>query len=466
MAARIEADYLIIGAGLAGLAFADSLLTSSDASMVIVDRRDRPGGHWNDAYPFVRLHQPAATYGVDSIPLGSGLKDEFGFNQGLYDLATGQEVLAHFDLAMKHRLLPSGHVTYLPMSEVADDGSVKSLLSGQRTEVKARKVVDSTYSQVSVPSTHRPRFAVGDGVDFIPPNDLPRRAPDHSSFVVIGAGKTGMDVCLWLLENQADPDAICWVMPRDSWLLDRANFQPGSEFFERGTKSLADQVEALAKASSLDDLFERLEAAGELLRIDPGVKPAAFHCATVSAGELDQLRRIRNVVRLGRVSEVRVGGMVLEKGEVATRADSLYVDCSATGLPPLPPRPVFEGGSITVQFVRMCQPAFSAALIAHVEANFGDQHEKNAMCSAIPPPNAALDWVRVMITELTNRYRWSKIPEIDEWLARSRLDNIAKQIRALTGTEKAVLAHLQRYVEYVGAAAKNATRLLEGVSPR
>lgn len=55
----IETDYLIIAAGAAGLAFADALIADSDADVVLVDRRHRPGGHWNDAYPFVRLHQPS-----------------------------------------------------------------------------------------------------------------------------------------------------------------------------------------------------------------------------------------------------------------------------------------------------------------------------------------------------------------------------------------------------------------------
>jgi len=55
----IEADYFIIGAGACAMAFVDELLTHSNSSIVMVDRRDNPGGHWNDAYPFVRLHQPS-----------------------------------------------------------------------------------------------------------------------------------------------------------------------------------------------------------------------------------------------------------------------------------------------------------------------------------------------------------------------------------------------------------------------
>ncbi len=52
----IETDYLVVGAGAAGMAFVDALIGACDADVVMVDRRHVPGGHWNDAYPFVRLH--------------------------------------------------------------------------------------------------------------------------------------------------------------------------------------------------------------------------------------------------------------------------------------------------------------------------------------------------------------------------------------------------------------------------
>ena len=86
--------------------------------MVIVDRHHRPGGHWNDAYPFVRLHQPSSSYGVNSTPLGSGAIDEVGLNIGFEELASGQEVLSHFDRVMRQRFLPSGRVRWFPSSEV------------------------------------------------------------------------------------------------------------------------------------------------------------------------------------------------------------------------------------------------------------------------------------------------------------------------------------------------------------
>ena len=34
-----------------GMAFADTLLSETEADMVIIDRHAKPGGHWNVAYP-------------------------------------------------------------------------------------------------------------------------------------------------------------------------------------------------------------------------------------------------------------------------------------------------------------------------------------------------------------------------------------------------------------------------------
>ena len=65
-------DYLVVGSGAVGMAFADSLVAESTDRVLIVDRHHAPGGHWNDAYPFVRLHQPSAYYGVNSRELDEG----------------------------------------------------------------------------------------------------------------------------------------------------------------------------------------------------------------------------------------------------------------------------------------------------------------------------------------------------------------------------------------------------------
>ena len=56
-----KCDYLVVGAGASGMAFVDTLLlhAAEPVSVVLLDKRSQPGGHWNDAYAFVRIHQPA-----------------------------------------------------------------------------------------------------------------------------------------------------------------------------------------------------------------------------------------------------------------------------------------------------------------------------------------------------------------------------------------------------------------------
>ena len=329
--ANIETDYLVIGSGAVGLAFADTLLDESDAHVTIVDRHGKPGGHWNDAYSFVGLHQPSAYYGVNSMPLGSNLKDTTGLNKGFYELASGPEISGYFDRVMKQKLLPSGRVSYHPMCEYLGEGRFASLLSGNEHQVNARKkIVDATYYGTTVPSTHTPKFAVADGVRLVPPNALPHlwqqrqgmTRPEH--FVIIGAGKTAMDVGVWLINSGAHPDAISWVMPRDSWLVNRAHTQPGFEFFNETIGGQANEMEAFASATSVDDLFMRLEACDQLMRIFPDHTPTMFHYATLSRGEVAVLQTINDVIRMGHVRAIATDMMTMEAGSVPVRMPAVW----------------------------------------------------------------------------------------------------------------------------------------------
>ena len=116
-AEQLTCDYLIVGSGAVGMAFADVLLRETDASIIIVDKYAKPGGHWNLAYPFVTLHQPSAFYGVCSRELNRGVIDKTGMNEGLMGLASGAEVSAYFDSVMQETFLPSGRVQYFPLSQ-------------------------------------------------------------------------------------------------------------------------------------------------------------------------------------------------------------------------------------------------------------------------------------------------------------------------------------------------------------
>ena len=293
----LETDYLVIGSGAVGMAFVDTLLTETDAHIIMVDRYAKPGGHWNVAYPFVTLHQPSQFYGVSSRELSTGYLDEVGWNKGLFHLASGAEVNAYFDEVMQHTFLPSGRVQYFSQCDYKGDFRFESMLNGKSYEVKVRKkIVDCTYLYTRVPATHTPNFSIAEGVPFMPLNDLPTIKTPPAGFVVIGGGKTGIDACLWLLANEVDAEAITWIVSRDAWLIDRQNAQPSEAFFEHSIGSIANQFEAIAQAESITNLFDRLEDAGVLVRIDQSVRPSMFHGATISQMELEQMRRIKNVV--------------------------------------------------------------------------------------------------------------------------------------------------------------------------
>ncbi len=458
----LETDYLVVGSGAVGMAFVDTLLDETDADIVLIDRNHKPGGHWNQAYSFVTLHQPSAFYGVNSRELCKGRRDEVGLNKGLMELASGAEVSAYFDEVMLHTFLPSGRVRYYPMCNYEGDGEFASRLTGERYRVTVRdKTVDATYLNTTVPLTHTPNFSVARDVRFIPPNHLPQLDSAPAGFVVIGGGKTGIDTCLWLLENGVSPDAIQWIVSRDAWLLNRRNTQPTEEFFFDSIGAQAAQVEAIAGADSIEEMFDRLEAAGYFLRIDTNVRPSMFHGATISEMELEALRRIKNIVRMGHVKALEFGRIVLERGTLPTSPAHVHVDCSASAVGNLAMKPVFEGDSITPQTVRPYQPVFSAAFIAHVEATYDDEATKNRLCRVVPLPNDATDYLRFTAASMINQQTWSKDPGLRAWLYANRLDGFSKLVADVRDDETDKLAVLKRLRD---AALPAATKLQQFIA--
>lgn len=381
-----------------------------------------PRGHWILAYPFVRLHQPSAFYGVNSKTLGRGTIDKVGWNKGLNELATSDEIREYYNQVLDDTFLPSGRVQYFPQCEYDGDGAFRSLVSGKAFCVtKATRIVDATYLQGVVPSMRRPPYEVT-GAECITVNELAKISRPFGNYTVVGAGKTGIDACLWLLKAGVQASQITWIMPRDSWLLDRAAFQFGGEFTQRNKAFVMDQAGAIMAAGSVEDLFHRLEECGQLLRLSEKIWPTMYRCASVSLAEFEQLKRIENIVRMGRVKSITSHRIVLEGGVLASIPNTLYVDCTAEGLTKAKPVPVFAGNKITLQSVRQCQQVFSAAVIAHIEAAYDDDKVKNKLCQPIPHPKDWFDWLEIALLNYRATLRWNQEPELVKWLDGARLD--------------------------------------------
>ena len=401
---HLEADYLVIGAGATGMAFVDELVSQSKARVILVDRRAKPGGHWNDAYRFVALHQPASYYGVNSEKLET--------SDG--DLASRAQILAYYERVLAN-WLATGRVRFFPLCEYAGGGRFASVATGRRYQVAVkRKTVDGTYMNITVPSTRAPEFTAADGITLVPINALARLDRPWARYVIIGAGKTGIDAVLFLLDRGVAPDRIIWIISNDAWLLNREFGTPEALGLEAPK-----QLRLIARAETAKDVFLQLEATGRLFRLDETRWPTKYRCATVSPEEFTQLRRIEHIVRLGRVVRIDADAIVLDRGSVPTDSDSLHVDCAADGLTRRPIRPVFADDVITPQPVFLCQPAMSAALIAAVELRYPDDAAKNLRCGPVQYPELPSQFFDAVRVSVINGIYWG--PRMVFWLRRSRL---------------------------------------------
>jgi cation diffusion facilitator CzcD-associated flavoprotein CzcO len=457
---KLDTDYLVVGAGATGMAFTDALIDHADVHVTIVDRRHAPGGHWRDAYPFVRLHQASLFYGVGSTVLGSGALQQTGPEAGLHERAALAEIQAYFDDVMERRFLTSGKVTFLSGSEYVSDGSthrVTSRLSGEYVDVNVRRrVVDAAYLAPTIPATTPPPFGVADDARVITVNELSSIADAPSQYVIVGCGKTATDAIVWLLGNGVDPDRMVWVRPREPWMLNRAVVQPDATVF---TGLAADTMEAAAEATSLDDLFLRLEAAGVMLRIDPDVVPTMAKTPTLGTWELDLLRTIDNVVRMGHIRHVTRGEIVLDRGVVALADDALVVHCAASGLQYPPLVPLWGHDRIRLQTIRSGFPCFCAALAGYVEVTRDDDRERNRLCPPNVFGNSLTEWARMQVRGAIASATYGAEQDIAAWandsmLNPARVDPGQRDDPALRAAAARLAAHapqgLARMAEMAG----------------
>ena len=446
----LTTDYLVIGAGAMGMAFTDALIDHSDVHVTIVDRRHAPGGHWVDAYPFVRLHQASSFYGVASTVLGTGARVQDGPEAGLHERAGLAEIRAYYDNVMERRFLASGNVTFLSGSDYRADGSanlVTSRVSGEQVQVNVRRrIVDAAYIAPTIPATTPAPFDVGEGVRVVAVNELATIAEAASTYVIVGAGKTATDAIVWLMGNGVAAERIVWVCPRDPWMLNRAVVQPDAAVF---AAMAADMFAAAAEAETLDDFFLRLESAGVMLRVDRAVVPAMAKAPTVAEWELDLLRTVENVVRFGRIRRVDRGKLTLDEGVVPIAPDALFVHCAASGLPHPPMVPIWGHDCIRPQTIRAGFPCFGAALAGYVEATRDDDRERNRVCPPNVFGNSLAEWVRMQFRGALATALFGAEPDISTWanqcaLNPSRIDPAQRDEPAVHAALERVASHRER----------------------
>jgi hypothetical protein len=461
--ATLETDYLVVGAGALGMAFVDSLIAHSDADVVMIDRLHRPGGHWLSAYPFVQLHQPSRYYGVDSTPLGHDRPEPNPDEPDFVERATGAEICGYYDDLMRHRFLGSGRVTFFPMCDHLGEGRCHSRVTGAVTDVVVRRrLVDATYMASRVPATEPPPFGVADGARWIPVGGLVALRDQPSGFVIVGGGKTAADAICWLQDRGTDPGAITWIRPRDSWTLNRAFFQPGRAQTFAGAVL---QLEAMASCATVDDVYFQLEADGVVVRTDTSVVPTMMRGATISVHEIEQLRRVERVVRLGYVQRIGPDEIVLDQGSVPVAVGDLIVHCAAPGLSDNPPIPIFTDDTITPQLVTRLGLTLSGALLGFLESTERTTAEKNALCPPTPMPHTPFDYLRAILAGIETESSWTEAPDLQQWLDRSRL-NLLSGVGERDGEADEVAELFGRFFAALGPAFEKLDVFAAVATPR
>ncbi len=357
---KISCDYLVVGAGTACLSFLDTVLARrEEATFVLVDRFSAPGGHWTKAYPYVRLHQPSCYYGVNSLPLSKlDKKGNEPFDQNVR--ASAKEICEYYQKVVDNFVASGRVTTYFnanyegeaknedgssnPNSNNYNDPTAK--ITHTITDKDGRKIfVDCTKvvrceSNVQVPSMRNgPPFPIDESVQCIAPNDLPATVGSESSYenyLVVGGGKTGTDAIIYLLRDKKIPyDQITWIVPRPAWYfvsdcLQRSS-KPGRYFWQDAVRNI---INPFLAANSSKEAFLNMEKLGVTQRVDPDDEnfPVVFKGATINQSEMNDLRKITNVVKhKGRVTSITKKDIVFQNGTHSvpfSPSNSLVIDCT------------------------------------------------------------------------------------------------------------------------------------------
>jgi hypothetical protein len=191
-----------------------------------------------------------------------------------------------------------------------------------------------------------------------------------------------------------------------------------------------------------------MEAEAVMLRIDPEVVPTMAKTPTLGTWELDLLRTVDHVVRLGHVKGVTRSEMTLDQGTVPMEPDSLVVHCAASGLRYPPLVPIWSPERIRLQTVRAGFPCFNAALLGYVEATRDDDRERNRLCPPNTLPDNPANWARMQVRGTLATRAFGAEPDIAAWSNTCALNpaRMEPSQRDAPGVQTA-LARLGEYAE-------------------
>ena len=165
---------------------------------------------------------------------------------------------------------------------------------------------------------------------------------------------------------------------------------------------------------------------------------------------------------MGRVASIGMEGMAFDNGYYPMSDRAVYIDCTATAVERRPVVPPFQNDLITLQMIRIPQPAFSAALTAFLEATYDDDETKNRLGQPIALPDGLESYPPATLTNMLNQFQWSQDQKVNEWITSSRLDGFGKMIFGVAPDDDEKIAVLEQFRANAMAAMGNIPNLIAG----
>jgi hypothetical protein len=103
----------------------------------------------------------------------------------------------------------------------------------------------------------------------------------------------------------------------------------------------------------------------------------------------------------------------------------VYVDCTAPGVRPTIPRPLFENDHITLQYVTIGIVPWSAATVGTIEARAEEDTEKNRLCPPVVFTGLAADFPRIAYAGMTGIMTRAGDSDLSAWNDGARLNPAA-----------------------------------------
>ena len=153
-----------------------------------------------------------------------------------------------------------------------------------------------------------------------------------------------------------------------------------------------------------------------MLRTDRAVVPTMMKGGTVSLGELEQLRRIENVVRLGHVERIEPDGS--SSSRARSRPRPIISTCTARrpGLSDNPPRAIFTDDTITLQLVTRVSLTLSGALQGFLETHGTGRRRRRTGSARRPSCRTRRSTTcACVMAGIRTEMGWQEAPDLQEW---------------------------------------------------